>query len=236
MHKKLFIVSIVALSYQTITLAQTPGLSPGVSVVSQSATTGAANGTSYSTLSSSANFITWQVVFSTPPAVSHTTVLQGSFDNLTWFTLDTNTATTGGIRNVQTSVPFVRTITSAQNGGGTITTNLISKAVPTNSVGLNSAVTIPGSPSIASGFGSSASIVSTNGALTFRVNVGTGGVATSGVVTMPTATTGWNCLVQDMTTAARETRQTDGNTTSITVTAASAWVASDILVFQCLAY
>lgn len=90
-------------------------------------------------------------------------------------------------------------------------------------------------PSIGSGFGTSPSIVASggNGTYTFRVNVGTGGVATSGVITMPSNTNGWNCNVQDQTTAAKETRETADSTTSVTVTTTVAWTASDILQFIC---
>jgi hypothetical protein len=52
-------------------------------------------------------------------------------------------------------------------------------------------------PTISSGFGTSPSIVSANSTASFRVNVGTGGVATSGVVGLPTAAgNGWSCTVQ----------------------------------------
>lgn len=90
-------------------------------------------------------------------------------------------------------------------------------------------------PTIGSGFGTTPAISSSNGAAVFRVNVGTGGSATSGVVTMPAASNGWGCVVQDQTTNVA-TRQTATTTTSVTVTAASAWTASDILVFICGAY
>lgn len=90
-------------------------------------------------------------------------------------------------------------------------------------------------PTISSGFGTSPSIVSNNGSVAFRVNVGTGGVATSGVVGLPTATTGWNCIAVDITNNT-VTRQTADTTTTSTVTAASAWAASDVLLFQCVAY
>lgn len=92
-----------------------------------------------------------------------------------------------------------------------------------------------GTPSISSGFGTSPSVASNNGATTFRVNVGTGGVATSGVVTMPAATTGWNCQVTDFSNNT-VTRETASTTTSVTVTAAAAWAASDTLIFNCAAY
>lgn len=90
-------------------------------------------------------------------------------------------------------------------------------------------------PTISSGFGSSPAILSSNGAATFRVNVGTGGVATSGVVGMPTATTGWNCQVTDLTNNT-VTRETASSVSSVTVTAAAAWAASDTLIFNCAGF
>jgi hypothetical protein len=92
-------------------------------------------------------------------------------------------------------------------------------------------------PTISSGFGSTpaASVTSSNGATTFQVNVGGGGVATSGVIGMPAATAGWNCLVSDITTNI-VTRETASTTASVTVTAASAWGAQNILLFHCLAF
>jgi hypothetical protein len=90
-------------------------------------------------------------------------------------------------------------------------------------------------PTISSGFGTSPSIAANNGTAGFRVNVGTGGVATSGVIGMPTAATGWNCQVTDMTNNT-VTRETASTTTTVTVTAAAAWAASDILIFNCAAY
>lgn len=90
-------------------------------------------------------------------------------------------------------------------------------------------------PTISSGFGASPSVTSSNGSMTFRVNVGTGGVATSGVIGLPTATTGWNCIALDITNNT-VTRQTADTTTTVTVTAAAAWAASDILLLQCAAF
>lgn len=92
-----------------------------------------------------------------------------------------------------------------------------------------------GSPTISSGFGTSPSIVAHNGPASFRINVGTGGAATSGVVGLPGATTGWNCQVTDMTNNTA-TRQTASTTTTATFTAAAAWAASDILTVSCFAY
>jgi hypothetical protein len=100
-------------------------------------------------------------------------------------------------------------------------------------------------PTISSGFGTSPSIVASNGSLGFEVNVGTGGSATSGVIGLPTATNGWNCRCDDITTASATvfvTKQTASATTTCTVGnfntsgVAAAWVASDKLRCIAVAY
>lgn len=100
-------------------------------------------------------------------------------------------------------------------------------------------------PTISSGFGSSPSIASNNGTAAFTIDVGTGGTASSGVIGLPTAATGWNCFAADITTQSSAvfiTKQTASTTTSATLiqynTAASAtaWAASDILHVSCFAY
>lgn len=102
-------------------------------------------------------------------------------------------------------------------------------------------------PTISSGFGSSPSIVAGTSA-SFRVDVGTGGTATAGVIAMPTAATGWNCHVEDLTAvtanvADARTVQLASSTTTVTVEnqtvstgAALAWTASDVLGLMCVAY
>lgn len=102
-------------------------------------------------------------------------------------------------------------------------------------------------PTISSGFGSSPSIDSNNGTATFRVNVGTGGTATNGVIGLPTAKAGWNCIVQELAPNAAAllsvTVVTTSSTTSVTVQndllstgAATAWQASQVLILMCAAY
>lgn len=100
-------------------------------------------------------------------------------------------------------------------------------------------------PTIASGFGTGPSVVSHNGTAAFRVNVGTGGVATSGVVTLPTASAGWSCAANNITTTNGTTfltKQTANSTTSATfgnfdaAGASAAWAASDVLFIQCMAF
>jgi hypothetical protein len=106
----------------------------------------------------------------------------------------------------------------------------------TSSILLNGVVLIARTaPTISSGFGTSPSIVNSNGPSAFTLNVGTGGAATSGVVGLPTATTGWSCFANDRTNNT-VTRQTATTTTSATFTAAAAWAASDILNISCFGY
>lgn len=103
-------------------------------------------------------------------------------------------------------------------------------------------------PTISSGFGTSPSVPSNNGTAAFTVNVGTGGAASSGVIALPAAATGWVCVVENITAQAanranERTVQTASSTTSVTVQnqlvstgAAQAWAASDILRLICFAY
>ncbi len=100
-------------------------------------------------------------------------------------------------------------------------------------------------PTISSGFGSTPSIVANNGTGAFQVNVGTGGAATSGVVGLPTASTGWVCQATDITTTSSTvfmTKQTASTVSSATfgnfndTGSAAAWTASDKLNVSCHAY
>lgn len=97
----------------------------------------------------------------------------------------------------------------------------------------NGVLISPVAPLIASGFGGTPSIVHSNGTAVFEVNVGSGGSATSGVITMPAATNGWSCQVSDMTTPSKVTTETAFNTTSITLTASAAWGSGDNLLVNC---
>lgn len=101
-------------------------------------------------------------------------------------------------------------------------------------------------PTVSSGFGTTPLIVNANGTAFFQVNVGTGGVATAGVVGLPAAAHNWNCTVQNLTAhagnRADDTVQTASTTTTVTVQnqtkstgAALAWTASDVLQLSCMA-
>ncbi len=99
-------------------------------------------------------------------------------------------------------------------------------------------------PTVSSGFGTGASITASNGTAAFRVGVGTTS-GNTGVIGLPTATAGWNCFANDITTqstAVAYTKQTASSTTSATlanfsdIAVAGPWVDSDVLAVSCFAY
>jgi hypothetical protein len=124
----------------------------------------------------------------------------------------------------------------------------ISNAVTLYSSTAGGVVTgVPNSvPAISSGFGTSPSVVTSQGPATFTLNVGGGGTATSGVIAMnATAPNGWACKASDITThsaSVSQTIQTATNTTTATLTqynnvmVATAWAASDVLQVNCFPY
>lgn len=123
-------------------------------------------------------------------------------------------------------------------------------ATPNLTGGLNLAGALAFSatpPTVNAGFGTTPSVTGAHAAA-FAVDVGTGGTATAGTLTMPAAPNGWACAVEDETAVAandsdERTVQTASTTASVTVEnqtistgAAVAWTASDVLVFVCAAY
>jgi hypothetical protein len=103
---------------------------------------------------------------------------------------------------------------------------------------MNAVTLISGTaPTISSGFGTSPSVTAGTTTAAFRVNVGTGGTATTGVIGLPAATTGWNCFAQDITTPTNHvTTETASTTTTASFSVPTAWTASDILAISCFAY
>jgi hypothetical protein len=100
-------------------------------------------------------------------------------------------------------------------------------------------------PAIASGFGSSPSVVVSNGTMAFQINVGTGGSTSSGVVTMPTAFTGWACQVRPDAApqAAAIMYSAPTSASSITITnytlttgAALNWTSATVIDVTCTGY
>lgn len=115
---------------------------------------------------------------------------------------------------------------------------------------VNTTLAISGTaPTISSGFGTSPSISSNNGTAAFRINVGSGNAATSGVIGMPTAANGWNCTFKFLDPAShlavgQSTEETASTASSVSISnynaagagALIAWPANATLNAQCMAF
>jgi len=100
-------------------------------------------------------------------------------------------------------------------------------------------------PTIASGFNTSPTISANNGPAAFTINTGTTAATNAGVITLPTAATGWAChahfqaaptttnfvVQQTATTTTSATFNTYGNTGTN-----NSWPASTTIVVSCFAY
>lgn len=97
-------------------------------------------------------------------------------------------------------------------------------------------------PTISGGFGNTPTVLTNNGAASFRINVGTGAAAWSGTIGLPTATNQWNCQFTVMD-GGEYTKQTDSGSTSTHVTVwnygtgltTTAWQPSDVIIGSCFA-
>ncbi len=99
-------------------------------------------------------------------------------------------------------------------------------------------------PTISSGFGGGTPTISApNGALAFRVTIGTASGST-GVLAMPTATTGWNCFANDLTThttanafVMQNASGSDASHAAFTsysdIMGAATWVNGDVIAISC---
>lgn len=99
-------------------------------------------------------------------------------------------------------------------------------------------------PSISSGFCTSPSISNNNGTAAFTITIGSACGASTGVLTMPTASVGWSCHFNNVTNPNANTPyQTASTTTSVSITnyvrttgVAGNWTASDVVTAECTAY
>lgn len=163
------------------------------------------------------------------------------------------TSSVGGFFGLMSTAPTIATSAALMADNGAVAADIFTArdngtAVTSIPDGGGFAMTAlalsPTAPTIASGFGTTPSIPNANGTAAFTVNVGTGGVASSGVLTFPTAATGWVVDCTNITNAATSvTAQTAGTTTSVTLANYSrttglltAWVASDVLRCKAMAY
>lgn len=99
-------------------------------------------------------------------------------------------------------------------------------------------------PTISSGFCTSPTIPNSNGTAAFTINVGSACAASTGTLSMPTATTGWVCSFYDVTTPNTNViNQTGGATNTVTLTnyvrttgVAGNFTSSDVIRVMCHAY
>lgn len=141
-------------------------------------------------------------------------------------------------------------ITDLVDGRG----NLVGLVTSTNNQSLNT-IGLTGNamlcnstpPTIASGFGASAVVAASNGSCTFQVNVGATSVTSTGVLTMPSAKTGWNCFPLPVSSALPQTSATmvtiSTSVSSVTVSnftddtgAALNWGNNEVIAFTCSGY
>lgn len=135
------------------------------------------------------------------------------------------------------------------NGAGLLTANYgLTSTAGTTTLGATvigtHLVASSTSPSIASGFGTSPTITVSANTMAFQINVGSGGTATGGVITMPAATTGYACTANyNGSSAGLSTYAVATNTTTVTLTnetsatgIAAAWPASQVLNVQCTGF
>lgn len=141
---------------------------------------------------------------------------------------------------IDTSQRLLVGYTADQGGGEKVQ---VSGTVKATGLSISAPLCLSTAPTI-SGFGTAPSVPSNNGTCAFTVNVGTGGAASTGTITLPAATTGWVCTAQDVTsTDSFITSQNGGTTTTATLKnysrttgLAVAWNASDVLIISCMGY
>ena len=115
-----------------------------------------------------------------------------------------------------------------------------------NSLSLNKKILFSSTaPTIASGFGTTPYITPLNGTALFNINVGGGGAANGGVVTMPTASGGWVCNVipwyaptPDQVTYALSSTRTSLHFQNYAVStgAVAAWPSGYSMAVSCVGY
>ena len=161
---------------------------------------------------------------------------------LNFITTETWTSTTRG-----TKIQFQGSVT----GSNSLTTfmeltdsnAIVTGTVKSTGLVITSTLCSATAPTV-SGFGASPTVPENNGTCAFTINVGTGGLASTGTITLPAAAAGWACNIQNVTSPATYiTSQTGGTTTTATVTNYSrttglemAWAASDVLRVSCFGY
>lgn len=135
--------------------------------------------------------------------------------------------------------------TADDGGAATLLSGVFSASVQYQ---VNSSALISATAPTVTSAGTSPSVTAGNGTATFRVNVGTGGTATTVVLALPAASAGWNCLWENLTANAANrigqrmvpqsstTTSATGQNQTIATGAALAFTASDIVQATCFAF
>lgn len=156
----------------------------------------------------------------------------------------------GNIYSHASATEMIEVLTAPSNPILVLNTQRVQAAVPWSLSGTVRAEppSIAGAVLVASGFGTTPVVATGSTYAATKLTIGSGGVASSGVLTMPfPALHGWNCTVTNLTAAAahtdRRTIQTATSTTTVTLEsqinstcAATAWGAADVLLIQCEPY
>lgn len=128
------------------------------------------------------------------------------------------------------------------NSASVTSSSVNATTLTANSVNMAHLVSSNATPTISSGFGASPGVASWNGTAAFRVIIGTGGTASTGVINLnATAAAAWVCSATDTTTNSATVFVTKaiGTATTVALTnyntsgAAAAWVAGDVIAVQC---
>jgi hypothetical protein len=148
-----------------------------------------------------------------------------------------NTATNGGLAFVKDATYFEGPYVS----GGSYYARVYCGYNGSFGWQMQSGANLP-TPTISSGFGTSATVPNNSGPTSFSINVGTGGSASSGVIGLPAAQHGWACFISDGGTTPTGQTEISGPNTTTTVTVtnysrttglAIAWTASEVLEAGC---
>jgi hypothetical protein len=172
-------------------------------------------------------------LFASPPTIGSGVASTGAFTTLS----ASSTVSGAGFSNYLLAPPPIGSTTPNQGR--------FTSVLATTGYTLTNLMSSTTAPSIASGFGTSPALQNINGTAAFILHIGTGGVATSGVLTMPAATAGWACDASDISSVNATifiTKETSQTSTSVTLAnftttgVAGAWAASDFLVVKCTAF
>jgi hypothetical protein len=229
---------ITAIAANTV-IANATGSSASPTAFAMPSCTGSANALGYTSgtgiiCNGSINAATLGgATFASPGSIGATTAGAGAFTSLS----ASGTVTGAGFSNYLLTPPPIGSTTP---NAGRFTT-----VIATTSYTLTNLVSSVTAPTVSSGFGTSPTISNNNGTAAFLLHIGTGGTASTGVLTMPTASNGWMCDAADISSQSSTvfiTKVSAEGPTSVTLTqyntsgAAAAWGSGDFVVVKCSAF